>query len=91
MAVANVRVVASNTTRDDRDRSFKYLFKTFKRAVGAAGVLKEYKRHEFYESPSRKKRRKKRESLINALRAKMRESFPYNNKDKSKLKEREVE
>lgn len=92
MAIANVRVtLGNNSFGHDRDKSFRHLFKAFKRAVGAAGVLKEYKRHESYESPARKKRRKKHESMLENLRAKMRESFPYNNKDKSKLREREVD
>ncbi len=96
MSVANVRVVAKhlsyNPSRDERDRNFKYLFTAFKRAVAQSGVLKEYKKHESYESPSQKKRRKRRESLIAVLKSKMRESFPYTKgKDKPPRKERDVE
>ncbi len=80
MSVANVRCVAKpihpNASREERDRNFKGLFTAFKREVAKAGVLKQYKRHEFYESDGQKCRRKKREQQIAHLKAKMRESFP---------------
>lgn len=96
MAV-NVKVVAKNMSsspsRDERDRNFKYLFTAFKRAVATSGVLKEFKKHESYESPSQKKRRKKRESMIAILKGKMRESFPERKDDKTKppRRERDIE
>lgn len=40
-----------------------------------SGIHREYKRHEFYESPGEKKRRKKRESESNRLKAILAESF----------------
>ena len=96
MSVANVKVVAKhlspNPSRDERDRNFKWLFTAFMRAVAQSGVLKEYKKHETYESPGNKKRRKRRESLIAILKGKMRESFPdQKGKLKPPRKERDVE
>jgi ribosomal protein S21 len=83
MSRANVKVVAKplsyNPSREERDRNFKWLFTAFKRAVAQSGVLKDYKRHESYESKSQKKRRKKREAMIALLKSKMRESFVDNN------------
>ena len=95
MSAANVKVVAKhishNPSRDERDRNFKYLFTAFKRAVAQSGVLKEFKKHENYESKGQKKRRKKRESMIQILKSKMRESF-LERKGKSKpRKERDIE
>jgi ribosomal protein S21 len=93
---SNVKVVAKplshNPSREERDRNFKFLFTSFKRAVATAGVLKEYKKHENYESKGQKRRRKKREAMIAILKGKMRESF-LDKKVKSKpnRKEREIE
>lgn len=99
MSVANVKVVAKhlspNPSRDERDRNFKMLFTSFKRAVAQSGVLKEYKKHESYESKGQKRRRKLRESQIAILKSKMRESFFDNKKGKTKDKpprrERDIE
>ena len=92
MSVSNVRVVAKhlsqNPSRDERDRSFNILFRSFKRAVAQSGVLKDYKKHESYESKGQKTRRKLRESKIAILKSKMRESF-FDKKDKTKDKTRE--
>lgn len=94
--VANVKVVAKhmghNPSREERDRNFKSLFTAFKRAVAQSGVLKEYKKHENYESKGQKRRRKRRESMISILKAKMRESFVNTGKGRGKpRKERDIE
>ena len=95
MSVANVKVVAkhlsANPSRDERDRNFRFLFTAFKRAVAQSGVLKEYKKHETYESAGNKKRRKLRESMIAILKLKMRESFPDRKEGKKTRKERDIE
>lgn len=39
--------------------SFESLFRRFKKAVERAGILADYRKHEFYEKPSIKKRRKR--------------------------------
>ena len=78
---ANVRVVARDVGYDDyRDRSFKALMSAFRQAVNKAGVLREYRLRESYESPSEKSRRKKREKEMIILKSQMRESFPVKNK-----------
>jgi len=95
MGVANVKVVgkhlSNNPSRDERDRNFKSLFTAFKRAVAQSGVLKEYKKHETYESRGQKKRRKLRESMIALLKAKLRESFPDKKGKGKPRKERDIE
>lgn len=80
MSVTRVRVELRNlpptASREDREMAFRKMHTAFKKAVTEAGVLHQYKQHEFYESPSEKKRRQKRESDLQKLKAKLRESFP---------------
>ena len=53
MSVCNVRV--------ENRRGFEQMLKAFRRACTEHGILHEWKRHEFYEKPSDKKRKKKRQ------------------------------
>jgi ribosomal protein S21 len=80
MAVIRARVVMRdlphNASRQDKEIAFKKLLSAFNKAVAEARVLHEYKKHEYYESPSEKRRRKKRESELQKLRAKLSENFP---------------
>ncbi len=71
-----------NATPDERDYAFKKLFTAFNRACMDAGIKQEYKRHETFESKSRKRRRKKRESEIQRLKSQLKENLtpPWNNK-----------
>lgn len=88
MAVARVRVVMRdlppNASYQDKEIAFKKLFSAFKKAVADAGVLHEYKKHEYYESPGEKRRRKKRESISQHLKAKLLENFPESRKKSEK-------
>lgn len=80
MSVVRVRVslrdLPPTASREDREMAFRKMHTAFKKAVTEAGVLHQYKQHEYYESPSEKKRRQKRESDLQKLKAKLRENFP---------------
>lgn len=80
MSIARVRVelrdLPPTASREDREMAFRKMHTAFKKAVTEAGVLHQYKQHEYYESPSEKKRRQKRESDLQKLKAKLRENFP---------------
>jgi ribosomal protein S21 len=71
-----------NCSSYEREIAFKRLFATFKKAVTDAGILHDYKEHEFYESEGRKKRKKKREAEVQRLKFKLRENFPNRKTDK---------
>ena len=43
----------------DPNKNFKEMFQEFKRRVSNAGILSEYKDHQYFETKSQKKRRKK--------------------------------
>lgn len=86
MSCTRVKVVMrdlpANASYQDRDIAFRKLFSAFKKAVADAGVLHQYKRHEYYESPGERRRRKKRESELQLLKAKLREKFPRKEKER---------
>jgi ribosomal protein S21 len=65
-----------NASSQDREYAFKRMFSIFKKAVVEAGILQEYKKREFYESPGEKRRRKKKEQRNQLLKSKLRENFP---------------
>jgi len=62
MAV-NVRIEAKrlplNANRSDRERSSQTLIRVFKRACNEAGIMHDFKEHEFFIRRTDKKRRKK--------------------------------
>lgn len=68
--------LSPNASAQDRENSFKRMFSIFKKAVVDAGILQEYKKREFYESPGEKRRRKKKEQQNHTLKSKLRENFP---------------
>jgi small subunit ribosomal protein S21 len=68
-------------TTGDPDTDFRRLFTAFKKNLAQSGVLQEYKKHEFYESPSEKRRRKQREAKVQRLKDKLRENFPEKRKN----------
>lgn len=86
----NVRVelrdLHPNCSREERDNAFRRMFATFKKAVTDAGVLHDYKEHEFYESELQKKRKKKREAELQRLKLKLRENFPNRKNEKKNNK-----
>jgi len=79
-----MRDLPPNATHQDKEVAFKRLFAAFKKAVADAGILHQYKRHEYYESPGEKRRRKKRESELQQLKTKLRENFPEKRKKSEK-------
>jgi hypothetical protein len=74
MSKARVRV-ESNPKEEDRAVDFRKMFIAFKNACDDAAIQHTYKQHSVYESKSRKKRRKKRESEMFRLKMKLRENF----------------
>ena len=77
-----MRDLHPNCSRDERETAFRRMFATFKKAVTDAGVLHDYKEHEFYESERRKKRKKKRDAELQRLKVKLRENFPNRKTEK---------
>jgi ribosomal protein S21 len=76
---ANVRVEARdlgyNASQDELDRNFRNLMAAFRQQVNKAGILKEIKKREYYETPSRVARKKRKEKEVLLLKLKMKESF----------------
>lgn len=75
--IVQIRVELRNNphSHDDRESGFVKMFKAFKRAVDASGIMHEYKERQTYESKSTKRRRKKRESQAYILKMKLRENL----------------
>ena len=75
--MANVtRVKVTRKAGDPNEhRAFKRLMTEFKRRVDAAKILHHYKEHQYFESKSEKRRKKKREAELRnkqeTLKAKM--------------------
>jgi len=93
MRKANVRVEAKdipyNASRDEVDRNFRNLMAAFRQQCNKAGILKEIKKREFYETPSRMARKKAREKEVMLLKLKVKEAFietPTKSKNKGKKK-----
>ena len=83
-----LRDLPPNASWQEREVAFKKMFTIFKKQVAEAGILRTLKQHECYESPGEKKRRKKKESANQRLKAKLRESFPERGKRKKDTKPR---
>lgn len=79
-ARAELKDLPYNASHDERWSAFKKLLSAFNKACAANGVQHDYKKHEHYESPGEKKRRKRRESDVNRLKAKLKENFPERKK-----------
>lgn len=56
-----LRDLSSHPSREDRERAFRSMFAAFKKQVNECGILSECKARQYYESPSEKKKRKKKE------------------------------
>ena len=64
--VGRVRVEsrrARNDSFSEKERTFKVLLQEFKKRVNEAGILHEIKEHQYYESPSEKKRKARKDSM----------------------------
>jgi ribosomal protein S21 len=76
---ANVRVEARplspHASWDERERNFRGLMATFRKACNQAGISKEIKKREYYESPGQERRRKQKEKEINLLKLQVKENF----------------
>jgi ribosomal protein S21 len=91
MRKANVRVEARDMgyhpSFDEAERNFRNLMAAFRQQCNKAGILKEIKKREYYETPSRVARRKKKEKETLLLKLKMKESFIERPKPKRKPKD----
>ena len=74
MAVARVRVELREG--DDKDRAFKSMLAAFRKQVNEAGIISQYKRNQFYESPGEKRNRKRKEAELERQKDKLRDYFP---------------
>ena len=54
--------------RGDKTGAISSMLARFHRQVQASGILRDVKKHEFYEKPSTKRRRKQREALSRRIR-----------------------
>lgn len=66
------------------EKQFRILLSEFRKSCHSSGIIKEMKKREFYESPSEKKRRLKKEQQLNLFKQKMKESFISNGKELGK-------
>ena len=78
----NVRVEVKgyhyNSSSTTTEKQFRILMSEFRKACHSSVIIKEMKKREFYESPSEKKRRLKKEQQLNLFKQKMKESFISN-------------
>jgi len=54
--------------RGDKVGAIDSMLTRFNRQVQVSGILRDYRKHEFYEKPSLKKRRKQREAMLRMAR-----------------------
>jgi ribosomal protein S21 len=64
-----------NASYYERERAFRTMLSSFKRQVNELGILSEYKERQYYESPGEKRKRKKKEALIERQKEKIRSHF----------------
>ena len=64
-----------NASFYERERAFRTMLSSFKRQVNEFGILSEYKERQYYESPGEKRKRKKKEALIERQKEKIRSHF----------------
>lgn len=66
MRKANVRVEARdlppNASQYEREKAFRTMLSAFKRQVNELGILSEYKERQYYQSPSEKRKKKRKEA-----------------------------
>lgn len=64
----------------DKERAFRSLHSAFKRKVTEAGIISDWKSHQFFESKGEKRRRKAKESAQERQKQKLRDHFGNKNK-----------
>ena len=64
-----------NASYYEREKAFKTMFSIFKKQVNELGILSEYKERQYYESPSEKRKRKKKASQIERQKETIRSNF----------------
>ncbi len=62
-----------NPKDDDRESAFKKMFRAY--VIASSDIGRSYRQKSTYESKATKKRRKKRESEVFKLKAKLKENF----------------
>jgi ribosomal protein S21 len=76
---AHVRIEAKslphNASWDERERNFRGMMAAFRKACNQAGISREIKKREYYESPGQERRRCQKEQENNLLKLQMKENF----------------
>lgn len=70
-----VRVRVELNPKEEDRVGFKKMITAFKRACKDYGVIKSIKRYSFYESESRRNRKKRKDSQLAILKNKLNENF----------------
>lgn len=70
-----LRDCSPNASKEEKERAFRSMFSVFKRRCNEAGIVSEWKRRQFYESPGEKRRRKRKENAAERQKAKLRDHF----------------
>mgnify|MGYP000483420181 CR=1 FL=1 len=60
-----------------RQEALESLLSRFKRVIQESGILKDYKKHEFYEKPSINRARKRRNRIIKSKQQEKRNALYY--------------
>lgn len=79
MSIARVRVElreSHNASHEERDRAFKSMLAAFRKQVNEAGIISQYKRKQYYESPGENRNRKRKEAQLERQKEKLRDYFP---------------
>jgi ribosomal protein S21 len=77
-----LRDLPMNPSWYEKEIAFKKMFTAFKKQVAEAGILHDFKKREYYETPGQIRRRKSREAENVRLKEKLRENFPERRKPK---------
>ena len=75
MVRVELKDLPPNASFYERERAFRTMLSSFKRQVNEFGILSEYKERQYYESPGEKRKRKKKEALIERQKEKIRSHF----------------
>ena len=70
-----LKEIPFHATYQEREIAFRKMQSAFKKAVDDSGLLREYRKYEHYESPSRKRKTKQKQNEINKMKARAKENM----------------